>query len=260
MKNKIGLLVTVSAVLSSLLFSGVAFAQTNNNNEHQKLEWNGPMDHISLGVFGTVTAINGNILTVTAGNKVKDFDSDDATTTANVQSYSVTATNAKVTKNGSAVALSAVNIGDTIFAQGSVNGTTVTATAIQDGIMGHGIVKKLPVPKIQGNGEPVIGGTVTAINGSTLTVTNKSNVTYTIAATSAVVLKSNATSTLSNVSVGDAVLVQGVVNGNTVTASSIIDSAPKANTNNNSQGDAHKSIEGFFGGLGIFFRGIFGFF
>ena len=48
-------------------------------------------------------------------------------------------------------------------------------------------------PAITGNGEPVVGGNITAINGSTLTITNKSNVTYTIDATNATIIKSNAT-------------------------------------------------------------------
>ena len=125
--------------------------------------------------------------------------------------------------------------------QGTVSGTKVTATTIRDGVMpggmksgtGTGAGKGAPqMPSgITGNGEPVVGGNITAINGSTLTITNKSNVTYTIDATNATIMKGNATSTLSNVAVGDSVVVQGTVNGTSVTASTVIDQGvPKTTT------------------------------
>ena len=40
-------------------------------------------------------------------------------------------------------------------------------------------------PMMTGNGQPIIGGKVTAVNGNSLTVTNASNVTYTVDVTSA---------------------------------------------------------------------------
>jgi hypothetical protein len=93
-------------------------------------------------------------------------------------------------------------------------------------------------------------------------VTNKSNVTYTVDATSATVEKGNAVSSISNVAVGDNVVVQGTVNGNAVTASSVIDSgaAPTANSTTNTSGAHQGGMGGFFSGIGSFFHSLFGFF
>ena len=119
-------------------------------------------------------------------------------------------------------------------------------------------------PPFQGNGEPVVGGTVTAINGSTLTVTNKSNVTYSVDGSTATVVKGNVSSSLANVSVNDDVIIQGTVNGTSVTASSIIDQgvAPSGNASSTHPGAGQPG--GFmgrvFGGIGGFFHHLFGFF
>ena len=328
MKNKIGLLVTGSAILGSLLIGGTAFAAGPGFG-------NGGTGR-APGVFGTVSAVSGNTLTVAS----KGFGPN-----ATAATYTVDATNATVTKNGSASTLSNVSVGDSVSVQGTVSGTNVTATAVRDGMMGRGMGQapgvfgtvasvsgntltvtskmgpggtagttytvdatnatvtkngasssvsnvstgdtvmvqgtvsgtsvtatsirdglpqgqKPQTPVIQGNGQPVIGGNVTAINGSTLTVTNKSNVTYTVDATSATVEKGNAVSSISNVAVGDNVVVQGTVNGNAVTASSVIDSgaAPTANSTTNTSGAHQGGMGGFFSGIGSFFHRLFGFF
>jgi hypothetical protein len=114
---------------------------------------------------------------------------------------------------------------------------------------------------ITGNGQPVIGGTVSAVNGSSLTVTNKSNVTYTVDATNAAVVKGNATSSVAAIIVGDGVIVQGAVNGTTVTASSVIDqgSAP-AQVVPGSGTPAPTHGGGLFGAIGGLFHRLFGFF
>ncbi len=111
---------------------------------------------------------------------------------------------------------------------------------------------------IKGNGEPIVGGTVSAVSGSTLTVTTKSSIAYTVDAASATVIKDHATSTLASVAQGDAVVVQGTVNGTAITASSIIDQAatPAGTSRNSVTGAAHR----FFGAVGGFFTRLFGFF
>ncbi len=126
--------------------------------------------------------------------------------------------------------------------QGTVSGTTITATAIRDGVM----QVKPQTPLIQGNGEPVVGGAVTANDGTTLTVTNKSNITYSVNASSATIEKGNATSSLSSVAVGDNVVVQGTVNGTSVVASSVIDSGAASA---NSGGGSSTHVGGFMGGF-----------
>lgn len=245
---------------SLLLVGGTAFAQTTPAPQ----SWGDR----APGVFGTVSAISGNTITLNS----KGFGPNAAATT-----YTVDATNATVTKNGASSSVSNIAVGDTIMVVGSVSGTNVTATKINDGLMGRGGMGMRfgkfgsttpmrggtpPAAPFQGNGEPIIGGDITAINGNTLTVTNKAGVTYTVDATNATVVKGNASSTLSSVAVGDNVVVQGTVNGNSVTASSVIDQG--ASQTSPASGSAPRGfMDGmgrFFGGLGGLLHNLFGFF
>ena len=75
---------------------------------------------------------------------------------------------------------------------------------------------------------PSVVGTVSAVSGANITVngrqgfgTNASVITYNIDASTATVLKNNATSTISSIVVGDAIAVQGTINGTNVTATTI---------------------------------------
>lgn len=203
-------------------------------------------DSMGRGVAGTVASINGTALTVTGRVGIKGGT---ATT------YTVDASKATVTKNGIASSISNIVVGDTVVIQGNVSGTNVSATNIRDGVN---------QPAIQGNGQPVVAGSITAINGSTITITNKSNVTYTVDATSAkFVVRGVASPTISNVAVGDNIVVQGTVNGNSITASSVINQ--KANLNGksgnsgNSQNASGNFIGGMMKGIGNFFKRMFGF-
>jgi hypothetical protein len=172
-----------------------------------------------------------------------------------------------------------------VMVQGTVSGTNVTATVIRDGMMGMmgrpGMSTTSPQGRfgyngknfgrptstpsaspIQGNGEPVVAGSITVINGSTLTVTNASNVTYTIDASNATIVKSGITSTIANIAVGDNIIAQGTVNGTSVTATSIIDQG-NGNRGNAPTGTPpiapHGGLPNFFGAIGNFFKHIFGF-
>jgi hypothetical protein len=203
------------------------------------------------GVFGTVSAVSGNTLTVTS--KGGPNSSSTATT------YTVDASNATVMKDNATSSVSNIAVGDNVMVQGTVSGTNVTATRIEDGIpqgMGKG---GGAVASFQGNGEPVVGGSVSAINGDSLTVTNKSNVTYTVDATNATIMKGNATSSLSAIATGDNVLVQGTVNGTAVTATTVIDQGA-ASSSTTSGGPMMRGMGGFFGAIGGFFQHLFGFF
>jgi hypothetical protein len=343
MKNKIALAVTSSAILGTLLFSGVAFAQTTPANPGA---WSGRGNH-APGVRGTVSAINGDILTVTSNGYGRNptpatytVDATNATVTKNGAAssvggiavgdmvsaqgtvsgtnvtattirdgmmgrdmgqmgmhapgvfgtvasisgnsltvtgkvglggtagttYTVDATNATVTKNGSSSSVSNIAVGDTVMVAGTVSGTNVTATAIRDGMpqgKGPGAASALN-STIKGNGQPVIGGAVTALNGSILTVTNKSNVTYTVDATNATVTVAGAASSVGSVNIGDNVIVQGTVNGSSVTASSVVDQGAAqtatANTNTTTGTPAPHMGGGFMGMFGGLFQRLFGFF
>lgn len=263
MKNKIALIITGSVVLTALALAAPAFAQTPSTQGAPQGGWgrgNMFMNRMP-GIFGTVSAINGEVLSVES----RSFGKNATTTT-----YSVDASNATVFKNGATSTLASIAVSDKIMAQGTVSGTSVAATIIRDGMPagmhmgmpwgGHAsssapmrhATSTLP----QGNGEPVVGGKVTAISGSTLTITNASNVTYTVDATNATVNAKGQSSSLANVAVGDNLVVQGTVNGNAVVASSIIDQGAPV-----SAGTSVKAgIGGFFGGLGNFFHRLFGFF
>ena len=214
---------------------------------------------------GTVTAFNGNTITVTG----KQFGAPNAGTTATAPAsvtYTIDATNAKVTKNGAAGTIASIAVGDTIAVQGTTASGTenIAATMIRDGMMG-GMGKMngsgQAAPQFTGNGEPVVGAKVTAISGSTLTITNSSNVTYTVDASNAKIVQGPNTIAVTNIAVGDSVLVQGTVNGTAIMASTVMDQTRPANTTAGSgttatNANAHP---GFFGGIKNFFSHIFGF-
>lgn len=260
MKNKLLLAVTGSVIAGALLMGGTAFAQTTP--APQNGSWSGHAGH-APGVFGTVSAIDtsSDTLTITS----KGFGANATATT-----YTVDATGATVTKNGSASTLGDVAVGDTVMVQGTVSGTNVTATSIRDGVMGgrggsgmkfgsHG--SSTPMSNIQGNGQPVVGGNVTAINGSTLTVvTAKGSVTYSVDASNATIDKGNATSSISNIAVGDNVVVQGAVSGTSVVASSVIDQGAPSNSGSGPAAMVKGGFRGFMGAIGGFFQHLFGFF
>lgn len=70
-----------------------------------------------------------------------------------------------------------------------------------------------------------VHGTVSAVNGSTITVTGKDGQTYTVNAGSATVQRM-VTGSVSDITVGDTIGVQGTVSGTSVTATTIMDGIP----------------------------------
>ena len=103
---------TLGAVAVASLGAGaLTFAQTNTSGSQTT-------PRVPHGVMGTVSAVNGNSITLTG----KDG-----------KTYTVEAGSAAISKDMT-VAISDIKVGDMLMAQGSVNGTTVTATNIHDGI------------------------------------------------------------------------------------------------------------------------------
>jgi hypothetical protein len=218
--------------------------------------------------MGTVTAINGSTITVSGrlgmGGENQTSDTPKVTLTIN-------ASGASIMKNNATSSVSAILVGDTLFVQGTTNGTVITATMIRDGAMMRGgrsgkrdDGEDATSTLIQGNGQPVIAGTITAVNGTSITVTNRSNVTYTVDVSTGKIVKSGAVGTVSSLLVGDMAIVQGAVNGTTITASSVMDNGvaktPTANTGNEEgMGQSKPASRGLFGGLGSFFSHLFGF-
>ncbi len=201
----------------------------------------------AMGISGTVATINGTTLTVTGKARPNG---------AVVPTYTVDASSATVTINGASSSVSNIKVGDNVMVQGTVSGTSVTAKTIRDGVAQLAI---------QGNGQPVVAGKVAAINGSSITITNSSSVTYIIDATNAKILVGNQASSISNVAVGDNVVVQGTVNGTSIVASSVIDQkGPKGYPINNNPSDNNKKPQagfmgGIMGGITNFFKHLFGF-
>ncbi len=229
--------------------------------DNQNKEWNTDSESMKPSLVGKVSAINGNTLTVISNGEIeKDHNASTTTFTVNV-------TNAKLLRGNTAITLSDITVGDNVVIQGVVTGNNVVATIVRDGKVGNGdgnnndndkngstTDNNKALLQIQGNGQPVVAGTVTVINNPNMTITTGSGITYTINVATAKIIQGNATTTLSSVKVGDAVIVQGTVNGISVVASTIIDTnrdvnkAPGQNTRN-----------GFFGSIGQFFKHLFGF-
>lgn len=188
--------------------------------------------------FGAVTAISGTTITMTS----KPMANKETSATAeNAIIYTVDASKATVTKNGTASAVSDIAVGDTIVVKGTISGTTITATSIQNN-QGKGL-------ETQGTGEPVVSGTVSAISGNTITITTKTKITYTVDASNAKIKKNNADATISGVAVGDTIMVQGTFSGTSVTATSITDQGASV----------QKSKGNVFSNVFSAFRKLFGF-
>jgi len=276
MKITKGLIVSAvgSVVLGSLLIGSVAFAQNVTPTTPQGGQHGGPGGWGGRGgagigripaVFGTVSAVSGTTLTVTSKvpQRPNPAQGNTSGTTPVATTYTVDASSATVMKDNATSSVSTIAVGDTVMVQGTVSGTSVTAKTIRDGVvpMGKGPGQRPQSgPAIQGNGQPVVGGSVTVVNGSTLTIaTAQGNVTYTVDASSATVNKSNATSSVSAIAVGDKVVVQGTVNGTSVTASTVIDSGA-ANASGSGPSGPRGGMGGILGAIGGFFQHLFGFF
>jgi len=256
----IAVLATAAAVG---VFSNGAQAQTGNRPAPGQwqgghgMRGNGPgngrMNGMRPVVFGTISSINGTTLTV---NGRQGFASTSASTTT---TYTVDASSAVVIKNQATSTLAGLAVGDTVAVSGTISGDSVKATYIRDGQFmrpnggkGPGMMTGGNAP-VQGNGQPVIGGKITAVSGSTVTVTNSANVTYSVDDSAAKIVKYGSTAAATDLAVGDPVVVQGAVSDSSVSAANIFDQAVKATA-----GSTH-SNPGFFGTIGNFFKRIFGF-
>lgn len=284
MKNKSKFIISslaIGSLLASTLYVPLASAESGSMNQNQnwskgmgmrgedgreQKENNGRgMPMRQPGVFGTVTAINGNIISV-SGKLLKSGTSTSNSTSTNVI-YAVDATNAKIIKNNATSSISSVLVNDTVRVQGTVSGTNVSATIIHDGAIMNGRMgdvgrKNNGVDAIVGDGNPIVGGKVTALSGNSITIKNASNVTYTVDATNAKIVKQGATSTISSILVGDNLMVQGPVSGSSITATFVRDQGVDQNNNltENKDGKENKKVgAGFWGDFRGFFRNIFGF-
>lgn len=272
--NKFIGILAAFAVIAGVSLAGSASAQSAPNMGANG--WGGPQRQGFMqggmmrgsqgrGVFGTVSSVSGNTLTVNVAAR-KGFGTSTAVTAA--ATYTVDASSATVYKNNATSSISSIVSGDSVMIQGTISGTSITAKVIRDGKMpmmgnGQGFQKgnrgTSTEAMISGDGNPVVAGTVSAISGNTITLKNNSNTQYTIDVTNANIKKGDATSTVSSISVGDNILVQGTVNGSSVTATLVIDQSAKPADNHANNAPRGGIVGGFFGKIGGFFMHLFGF-
>lgn len=210
----------------------------------QNNQGEGDSNRMNPIVVGKVSVINGKILTV-----ISQQETNNTATT-----FTVDATNAKLLRGNTTIKLSDITVGDNVVVQGTLTGTNVVATLIRDGKVGNGngSDNNQALLQIQGNGQPIIAGTISAINGSVLTVTN-TNAVYSVDAANAKIVQGKNTISLSGVKTGDSVVVQGTVNGTSATASTI---PVTASTIIDSNATTHL---GFFASIGQWFKHLFRF-
>jgi len=153
------------------------------------------------GSFGDVTAVSGNTITMQEKNQSGNT------------SYTVDASGATITNKGAATTIADVSVGDKIMVKGNVSGTNVAATAISIGF-GKGM----------GHAELGHDGNITVINGNIITMQEEADeggASYTVDASGATITNKGATASITDLKVGDKIMVKGTVSGNNVAATSI---------------------------------------
>jgi len=185
-------------------------ATTTNTSSHK--QGNPP------AASGTVTAISGNTITITNKRSNTSYTVDASNATIQKFTAPVSGSTGSGTKpTPTTISVSGIAVGDNITVQGTVSGTNVVATKITDGMGmmgGRG--------GFAGGNHQGATGTVSAINGNTITLTGKDGKTYTVDASSASV-KKVADSSVSNIAVGDTLMVNGTTSGTSITAKNITD-------------------------------------
>jgi preprotein translocase subunit YajC len=170
-----------------------------------------------MAIAGTVTAKSGTTLTVLSRNGT---------------TYKVAAANATIwARQDKEASIDDIDVGDAVVVQGSVSGSSATATKIH--------VVKFPSTSANGG----IRGTVTAVTDDTLTLMIAGGTTYTVHTDDADFKdRKGKDEDEDAVDVGDHVVVTGDVDGSTIDAEVV--SEAKANGK-------------FFSRVGLFFKGLF---
>ncbi len=193
-------------------YTGLAAAQssdtTTNSNPIAGMFQKMRAPHVG----GTISAINGSVITISGNER-------------HAGTFTVETSGATFTKAGASASLASFAVGDYVRAEGTVNGTNVTATTVSDA-PGMGMGKgDRGMGGRHGKG-PGVMGQVSAISGSTITVTGMDGQSYTVDAASAKVQRM-VEGSLSDIAVGDRIGVHGTVSGTTVTATNIMDDVPE---------------------------------
>ncbi|MDR3643351.1 MAG: DUF5666 domain-containing protein [Candidatus Doudnabacteria bacterium] len=137
-------------------------------------------------IAGTLTAVNGTTLTVTAPSSSSTV-------------YTVDASNVKRIdrRYGASTDLGALQVGDTLSIRGNINGMNVTATTVRD-------------MSLQARSGTFVG-TVSALNGNSFNLASKARGNQIINLTATTIFRQGAASTsASSLAVGETVTVSGV--------------------------------------------------
>lgn len=172
-------------------------------------------------VIGTVSAISSNTITVAGKNgTVYSVDATNATVTK----FTAGAAGSKPTR--ATISISGIAVGDNVIVTGTVSGKSITATKIMDGTFPTGGFGNKTT-------KPAAMGTVSSVSGNTITLTGKNSAVTTVDASNATITKftpgtagakgTSATITISQIQVGDNLVVQGTTTGSSVVATKIMD-------------------------------------
>jgi hypothetical protein len=244
MKNRkiLSLIGTATIVISGMGITSVAFADTMQVDDSvQSIEQKGPGGQHEPGIMGKVSTVSGTTLTLEGkqgfGKDVTDiiYTVDDSNAT--VKKFTE-GTDGKPTET--TITVADIKVGDMIMVRGEVDGTSIIAAEIMSGRPGKGPGENGEKGGSQGEREPGVAGKVSAVSGTTITLTDKkrsdkdstdsTGTTYTVDAGGATVKKmaegtdgkpSETTIAVSDIAVGDMIMVKGTVSGTTVTATEI---------------------------------------
>lgn len=166
---------------------------------------------------GTVASISGSTMTITGKNNV----------TQTVDASSAAITKGFMNTTSSTVGIGDIKTGDRLTIVGTISGSAITATAIRD--LGQPMGAKNDKHGTPGHfgKTPFVSGTVSAINGTSITVAGMNGTSYTVDASQAK-LSGGMFSTglvLTDVQVGDKVMISGTISGTSVTAKTINDAS-----------------------------------
>lgn len=221
-KNKISKPLLALAAVASLGagFGVAALASANTTVSADSTPAPYMQKHERPDVMGKITAINGSRITLESRMPGKDT----SVATYTVDAGSATIVTGFANKQETTGTVNDLKVGDMIAVQGTVNGTSVTATKIHSGMPGKG-------KGMMRGGEHGAFGTVTAINGTSITLTGKDGTSYTVNAGSAKIDKLT-TAQIGDIHVGDTIGVQGNKDGTTVNADHIMLGMPQKGAQN----------------------------
>lgn len=224
-RNKTAILagtLAISAMLTGSAFAAEDSSSSQNTGGSFMKHMKGTLGHTAPTAFGKITAINGTSITIVGKSNT---------------TYTVDAANAKILKGkNKAAALSDLAVNNMIVVEGTLNGTTITATSIRvGGPRGvEGGKPSIMAPKgVMGTVSTVTGTNFTVashaflphMKGSTTTVaTIPTTLVNVVTGSNTVFMKDGVTSSITAVVSGARVIVEGTKDaaGTTVTATKVI--------------------------------------